>query len=992
MKKILIAFMLMIIISSYNVQNVLASDVIFSEENEILDEKNSFSISADFESLSVGDSKNINVIADFDFYYDEVEFSSSDNSVAIIDTNGNVTALKVGTVSISAKLNEYSDTLTFNIYSSDKNTEELNPQNDEDINSDFVINHEENVSETNSDLKPGDINNNEMVVQEKSFADSKSVNIDSNDINVNKTEIRYSTHIEGIGWQDYRSDGELSGTTGQGRRLEGIKIITGNNLYSGNVIYRTHVEGIGWQDYRSDGELSGTTGQGKRLEAIKINLTGDLSKYYDIYYRVHVQSLGWLGWAKNDEVAGSCGYGLRLEGIEIMLLNSEEIFNTGSSPNYRKLIEYQTHVEGIGWQSVKADGELSGTEGQGRRLEAIKIFLNNSEYSGSVEYKSHVEGIGWQSVKTDGKMSGTEGQGRRLEAVNINLTGDLSNHYDIYYRVHVQSLGWLGWAKNGEIAGSYGMGLRLEGIEIKLLNSGEYFDTGFSSYYHKLVEYKSHVEGIGWQSVKADGELSGTEGFGKRLEAFRVVLIDQEYGGDIKYKSYIEGIGWESDYKSNGEMSGTSGQSKRIEAIRMALTDEMSEKYDIYYKVHVQGFGNLGWAKNDEVAGSIGYSYRIEALEIKLVKKGTVLNSDVEAFMENNDGYFVIASGLNTNKVLDAYCELTKDGSDVVINDRIDSLAQIWRITKHKNGLYSIISSMNPNVYLTNNDTKLQLFLNNGSDDQLWDIKELGDGFVSIISNNSGLYLDIIDNKTDNGSLIGICEGTGANNQKYMLISYDKPKIYKGLDVSSHQNVDWNIVQHSVNFAIIRLGFGSDYSDQDDAKFIENVRGCEENNIPYGIYIYSYALNTQDAASEADHALRLVKETGSNFRLGIWFDMEDADGYKARHGFFDGNQAAKEADICNTFLSIISSNNYTSGLYASLNWLNGDLNNPVLDRFEKWVAHWNGPVTFDEAINSSTSYSKPYRYWQFCSDGHINGVTGGQWNNVDLDLGYDIFD
>ena len=836
MKKILFAFMFMIIISNYNLQNVSASSIIYSEGNEILDEEKVFSISADFESLSVGDSKNINVIADFDFYYDEVEFSSSDNSVAIIDASGNVTALKVGTVSISAKLNEYSDTLTFNIYSSDKISEELNLQNDEDIIADFDINEVENDLETNSNLKSDDINNSEIVAQEKSL-------IYSNDTIVDQTEIRYSTHIEGIGWQDYRSDGELSGTTGEGRRLEGIKITTGNSFYSGSVIYRTHVEGIGWQDYRSDGELSGTTGQGKRLEAIKINLTGDLSNYYDIYYRVHVQSLGWLGWAKN-----------------------------------------------------------------------------------------------------------------------------------------------------GEIAGSYGMGLRLEGIEIKLLNSGEYFDTGFSSYYHKLVEYKSHVEGIGWQNVKTDGEISGTEGFGKRLEAFRVVLIDQEYGGDIKYKSYIEGIGWESDYKSNGEMSGTSGQSKRIEAIRMALTDEMSEKYDIYYKVHVQGFGNLGWAKNDEVAGSIGYSYRIEALEIKLLKKGTVLNSDVEAFMENNDGYFVIASGLNTNKVLDAYCELTKDGSDVVINDRIDSLAQIWRKKKKKNGLYSIISSMNPNVYLTNNDTKLQLFLNNGSDDQLWDIKELGDGFVSIISKNSGLYLDIIDNKTDNGSLIGICEGTGANNQKYMLISYDKPKIYKGLDVSSHQNVDWNVVQHSVNFAIIRLGFGSDYSDQDDAKFIENVRGCEENNIPYGIYIYSYALNTQDAVSEADHALRLVKETGSNFRLGIWFDMEDADGYKARHGFFDGTQAAKEADICNTFLSTISSNNYTSGLYASLSWLNGDLNNPVLDRFEKWVAHWNGPVTFDEAIYSSTSYSKPYRYWQFCSDGHINGVTGGQWNNVDLDLGYDIFD
>ena len=981
MKKIFFTVLLFFLMFNvFHNKTVCVENNIYLEGNDIISTDNEFKINVDFNSLHVGETKNATIISNLNINRDEVDFISSDSSVASIDAYGNITALKGGSVIISAKYNDYFDSVEIFVIE-----EELNDSSSQ-----------QTIFENFDDFNALDLSSNiqeENITQDSITQDITNNATDSNNlINDVESEIKYSTHIEGIGWQDYKSDGELSGTTGEGRRLEGIKIFLENDSYIGSVIYRTHVEGIGWQDYKSDDELSGTTGEGRRLEAIKIDLTDDLSNIYDIYYRVHVQSLGWLGWAKNNEVAGSCGFGLRLEAIEIKLLNSGEYFDVGSSPNYRRLIEYQTHVEGIGWQGKKADGELSGTEKQGKRLEAIKIFLNNSEYLGSVEYQAHIGGIGWQNYRSNGEVSGTTGESRRLEAIRIGLTGELSNKYDIYYRVHVQNVGWLGWAKNNEIAGSCGFGFRLEAIEIKLINSGGYFDVGSNSYYHKLVEYKSHVEGIGWQGKKADGEISGTEGKGKRLEAFNVVLVDQEYDGDILYKSYIEGSGWEINYKSNGDVSGSTGKSKRIEAIRMKLTGDMLEKYDIYYKVHVQGFGDLGWAKNDEIAGSFGYSYRIEALEVKLVKKGVIMISGAEAYMENNDGYFIIASGLDSNKVLDAYCELTNDGSEVVINDRIDSLAQIWKISKHKNGLFSISSSMNPNVFLTANNTNLQVFSNNGSDNQLWEIRELGDGYVSIISKSNGRYLDVIDNKTDNGSEIGICEETGANNQKYMLISYDKKKIYKGLDVSAHQTVDWNVAKHSINFAIIRLGFGSDYSDQDDLKFLENIRGCEENNIPYGIYIYSYALNVQDAASEADHAMRLARETGSNFRLGIWFDMEDADGYKSRHGFFDGNQAAKEVDICNTFLSITSSNNYISGLYASLSWLNGDLNNPVLDRFEKWVAQWNGPVTYEGAINSSTSYSKPYRYWQFCSDGHINGIYGGAYNNVDLDLGYDIFD
>ena len=48
---------------------------------------------------------------------------------------------------------------------------------------------------------------------------------------------------------------------------------------------------------RKNGELSGTSGKKLRLEAIKINLSGDVSRYYDVYYRVHIQDKGWLNWA-----------------------------------------------------------------------------------------------------------------------------------------------------------------------------------------------------------------------------------------------------------------------------------------------------------------------------------------------------------------------------------------------------------------------------------------------------------------------------------------------------------------------------------------------------------------------------------------------------------------------------------------------------------------------------------------------------------------------
>ena len=102
--------------------------------------------------------------------------------------------------------------------------------------------------------------------------------------------------------------------------MEAIQISLLDTKYSGSIQYRVHVQTYGWQDWVNEDEIAGTEGEEKRLEAIQICLTGEVSKYYDIYYRVHVQTYGWLDWTKNGMIAGTEGLSKRMEEIQIVLV------------------------------------------------------------------------------------------------------------------------------------------------------------------------------------------------------------------------------------------------------------------------------------------------------------------------------------------------------------------------------------------------------------------------------------------------------------------------------------------------------------------------------------------------------------------------------------------------------------------------------------------------------------------------------------------------
>lgn len=187
--------------------------------------------------------------------------------------------------------------------------------------------------------------------------------------------------------------------------------------------------------------------------------------------------------------------------------------------------------------------------------------------------------------------------------------------------------------------------------------------------------------------------------------------------------------------------------------------------------------------------------------------------------------------------------------------------------------------------------------------------------------------------------------------------------MHKGIDVSHNNGVlDWERIKKAgIEFAIIRAGFGGDSVKQDDKQAERNMRECERLHIPYGLYLYSYALRREQAGSEAAHVLRLAK--GHKVSLGIWYDMEDADGYKKKHGLDVRREGGMLTGCCEIFCSEIKEKGYESGIYASLDYFRNILNQEQLRKFPFWLAHWGvGRPGID------------CRIWQYTSDGIVDGA------------------
>ena len=192
----------------------------------------------------------------------------------------------------------------------------------------------------------------------------------------------------------------------------------------------------------------------------------------------------------------------------------------------------------------------------------------------------------------------------------------------------------------------------------------------------------------------------------------------------------------------------------------------------------------------------------------------------------------------------------------------------------------------------------------------------------------------------------------------------------QGIDVSEHQGrIDWDAVKASgIDFAILRVGFGApSFGGRVDYQFNRNISECERLGIPYGVYIYSYAFDNQQAADEASMVIDCL--SGHNPRLPVYYDLED------NKIIADGRQSGI-ASRAQTFCNKISAAGYKSGIYANLNWFNNILTDPVFKSgsWDHWIAQYN----------SQCDYTGNYSFWQYKSNGKVPGISG----NVDMNYAY----
>lgn len=169
------------------------------------------------------------------------------------------------------------------------------------------------------------------------------------------------------------------------------------------------------------------------------------------------------------------------------------------------------------------------------------------------------------------------------------------------------------------------------------------------------------------------------------------------------------------------------------------------------------------------------------------------------------------------------------------------------------------------------------------------------------------------------------------------------------IDVSHHNGkIDWKEVGKTVDFVILRCGYGSNVQNQDDVMFNENANKCEKYGIPYGVYLYSYAKNVAQVESEVKHVLRCIK--GRNVVYPVYYDIE-------------------ETRICNKynvkqfaelFLKRIREHGHLCGIYSGDYLFQRYFDDVKMD--SRWVARYSRKEPLSK-----------YDMWQYSSKETIKG-------------------
>lgn len=216
--------------------------------------------------------------------------------------------------------------------------------------------------------------------------------------------------------------------------------------------------------------------------------------------------------------------------------------------------------------------------------------------------------------------------------------------------------------------------------------------------------------------------------------------------------------------------------------------------------------------------------------------------------------------------------------------------------------------------------------------------------------------------------------------------------LRKGIDVSHWQNdagtIDWNKVkEYGVEFVIVKIGGRyNDGSFYTDSCYEENIEGALDAGLRVGVYFWSEAVTEAEAREEANFVINRLYPY--QITLPICMDYEWCpEKYRDSCRLYNSGQSPEQRTaVASAFMDQCAKMGYTGMLYANTWMLEHDFDGDALAANGRvWAANYRKPDQWHDYGDATTSYSKPYDFFQFSSEGSIPGISG----NVDLNYWYD---
>lgn len=195
----------------------------------------------------------------------------------------------------------------------------------------------------------------------------------------------------------------------------------------------------------------------------------------------------------------------------------------------------------------------------------------------------------------------------------------------------------------------------------------------------------------------------------------------------------------------------------------------------------------------------------------------------------------------------------------------------------------------------------------------------------------------------------------------------------QGIDVSSHnENFDFAKAKaDGKKFVMLRLG----YFTHLDTSFWEKVKACAEAKMNFGVYLFSYAYDNNEAQQEADFVIRTLNELKENeeyskyFTLPVAYDIED---YKN-----DKMSSLGKTQITNQmviFCDAVKAAGYTPMVYANKNFFTNyiSLEKALAKKYKIWLAYYpSGTPNYSQSLEVGNILFKP-DMWQYSDSGNLD--------------------